>query len=179
MHLARPFLRSYWAIPEQLVAGCYPGDLNAALMDEKLRGLVAAKVSLMVSLMEENETDHRGRPFIDYGTQLSELARTRGREIGCVRFPIRDMSIPTTVQMRTILDSIKDEIARGGTVYVHCWGGKGRTATVVGCLLLEMGLENTETVLPRIKELTVHAREFFWPTPQTEEQCGFVRGWNV
>jgi len=178
MSLARPFLRSYWAIPGQLVAGCYPGDLDPLVIEEKLWGLIAAKVSLTVSLMEENETDHRGRPFADYVMRLSELAQTEGQQIRCVRFPIRDMSIPTAAQMRTILAVIKDEIARGGTVYIHCWGGKGRTATVVGCLLLEMGLENTETVLPRIKELTVHAREFFWPTPQTEEQCEFVRGWN-
>jgi protein tyrosine phosphatase len=178
MHSTRPFLRSYWAIPEQLIAGCYPGDLNAASMEEKLGGLVDANVSMMVSLMEEHETDHRGRPFVDYGGQLLELAQIRGRQIHCVRFPIRDMSIPTGMQMRTILDAIKNEIACGGRVYVHCWGGKGRTATVIGCLLLEMGLEDTETVLPRIKELTAHASEFFWPTPQTEEQCDFVRHWN-
>jgi hypothetical protein len=44
----------------------------------------------------------------------------------------------------------------------------------VECLAAGVGLEIAETVLPRIKEVTVHAREFFWPTPQTEALCGFV-----
>jgi protein-tyrosine phosphatase len=61
---------------------------------------------------------------------------------------------------------------------VHCWGGTGRTATVVGCFLLEEALESRITVLERIKELTAHASQFFWPTPQTPEQCDFVTSWR-
>ncbi len=88
------------------------------------------------------------------------------------------MSIPTTAQMRKILDAIHAEIQAEGVVYVHCWGGKGRTATLVGCFLLEAGLENQQTVLQKIRSLTAHASEFFWPTPQTQDQCDFVTNWS-
>jgi len=89
------------------------------------------------------------------------------------------MSIPTTRQMREILDTIHSEIGNGGVVYVHCWGGKGRTGTVVGCFLLENGLADRQIVLEKIRSLTAHASKFFWPTPQTQEQCDFITNWET
>jgi hypothetical protein len=164
MKFERPFERSYWAVPKQLLAGCYPGDTNPDLMQAKLEGLVRAEVSLVVNLMEQMEVDRAGRPFEDYQLPLERLAKQAGEQIRFVRFPI--------------LDAITAEIKAGGGVYVHCWGGKGRTATVVGCFLLEEALESRITVLERIKELTAHASQFFWPTPQTPEQCDFVTSWR-
>jgi len=174
----RPFERSYWAAPGQLLAGCYPGDLNPEAMSGKLEGLIRAGVTLVVNLMETTEVDHAGRPFIDYQLPLEQAARKADQQLRWVRFPIRDMSIPPTAQMREILDAIHAEIRAGGVVYVHCWGGKGRTATVVGCFLLETGLEDRQTVLNKIRSLTAHASKFFWPTPQTQEQCDFVINWS-
>src|ERR1700734_2418094 len=141
MNTLRPFERSYWAVPGQLLAGCYPGDIHPEAMNAKLEGLVRAQVSLVVNLMEQTEVDHSGRPFIEYQSLLLKIAKEAGQQIRFQRFPIRDMSIPTAKQMREILDAIHAEIKAGSVVYVHCWGGKGRTATVTGCYLLEAGLE--------------------------------------
>ncbi len=178
MHAQRPFHRSYWAIPGKLLAGCYPGDLDPARMDQKLKSLVHAGVTVVVSLMEESECDHAGKPFFDYAPQLHQSAKEIGRSIVVQRFPIRDQSIPTPGQMETILDTIEREISAGGTVYVHCWGGKGRTATVVGCLMIRHRLETPQSVIEKLRQLTSHASEFFWPTPQTEEQSAFVTNWR-
>lgn len=178
MNTLRPFERSYWAVPGQILAGCYPGDLHPDAMTAKLKGLVRAQVSLVVNLMEPTEVDHGGRLFIEYQSPLLKLAKEAGQQIRFQRFPICDMSIPTAKQMREILDAMHAEIKAGGVVYVHCWGGKGRTATVTGCYLLEAGLEKRETVLGTIKSLTAHASKFFWPTPQTAEQCDFVTNWR-
>jgi protein-tyrosine phosphatase len=35
--------------------------------------------------------------------------------------------------MTTILDAIDESMTAGKPVYVHCWGGMGRTGTVIGC----------------------------------------------
>ena len=35
--------------------------------------------------------------------------------------------------MVAILDSLDTAIADEHTIYLHCWGGIGRTGTVVGC----------------------------------------------
>jgi len=39
--------------------------------------------------------------------------------------------------MRTTLVAIYVAMAAGAPVYLHCWGGVGRTGTVAGCLLTE------------------------------------------
>lgn len=174
-----PFHRSYWAIPGELIAGCYPGDLDASKRDQKLQALVDANVSLCVNLMEETEIDHSGNPFEEYAPRLAELAAVAGKFVQMKRFPIRDQSIPTIAQMSDILKAMEQELAAGGIIYVHCWGGKGRTATAVGCHLLSQGLETPATILTRLRELTSHANKFFWPTPQTEEQCAFILNWRA
>lgn len=46
------------------------------------------------------------------------------------------------------------------------------------CYLQEVGLASPDSVLDRLKELTKHAAEFFWPTPQTSEQEQFVVRWK-
>jgi hypothetical protein len=40
-----------------------------------------------------------------------------------------------------IIACIHGEIDSGRTVYVHCWGGKGRMCTAVECLLIDGGLD--------------------------------------
>ncbi len=75
------------------------------------------------------------------------------------------------------ISSLKEAEA-GGVVYVHCWGGRGRTATVIGCYLIQRNLETKATILDRLKALTAHASKSFWPTPQTAEQGEFITNWN-
>lgn len=178
MNPERPFQRSYWAVPSKLIGGCYPGDIDAGQMEAKLTGLAKAGVTLVVNLMEETEVNRNGQSFVDYGPILDHLVAEKHRVIRRERFPIRDMSIPTNVGMRTILDAIHHEIDEGGVVYVHCWGGRGRTGTVVGCYLLESQMETADTVLERLRKLTDHAPGHFQPTPQTTEQRDFVLAWK-
>lgn len=173
-----PFERSYWAIPDKLIGGCYPGDLDPVQQQIKLDALTNSEVTLVINLMEQNETDHNGNSFRDYSDQLIENICRTGRRCVMKRFEIPDMSIPDPSLMVEIIKAIDAEIKSGGVVYVHCWGGKGRTGTVVGCYLLEEGLETEESVLLRLKNLTSHAARFFWPTPQTQEQENFVLSWK-
>ncbi len=42
------------------------------------------------------------------------------------------MGTTTIPHMTQILDDIDSAIADEGVAYVHCWGGIGRTGTVVG-----------------------------------------------
>lgn len=60
------------------------------------------------------------------------------------------------------------------TVYVHCWGGMGRTRTVIGCLLADTGLDN-ESVIPRIATLRAGTRKARVACPQTPDQRDVIR----
>ena len=88
--------------------------------------------------------------------------------------------------MVEILDAIDDDLAGGHNVYVHCWGGVGRTGTVVGCWLIRHGYATADDVLEMISDLRIgdagrgpnagprEARV----SPETLDQVDFVVGWE-
>ncbi|HEV7401351.1 MAG TPA: hypothetical protein VGO11_00425 [Chthoniobacteraceae bacterium] len=174
-----PFERSYWVEPGRLLAGFYPGSADPVEADLKLNALLDCGVSRIVNLMEPHETNHSGRPFAAYEARFQQLAQLRGRTAGCVRFAIKDGSVPSLATMREILAELVAALGSGETVYVHCWGGRGRTGTVTGCHLRHtLGLDGEET-LARLRELTGHNQAAFWPAPEMEGQRAFVRQWIV
>jgi len=106
---------------------------------------------------------------------LRALSKARDHAIRMVRFPIRDRSVPTPEQMRSILQCVQKELDAGGIVYIHCLGGIGRTGTVMGCYFVEQGHADP---LELLQALTASEPEYFRPTPQTEEQRHFVLDWK-
>lgn len=172
-----PFSRSYWARPGKLAAGCYPGDIDPDEARAKLSGLLRCGVTHMLNLMEEHEHDLFGRLFVDYTSLMEQLARSHAKRVACLRRPIPDMDVPSPDAMRSTLDLIDATIRSGGVIYMHCLAGKGRTGTVVGCYLVRHGLTGP-AALDRLKELTFHRSDVFWPTPQTSAQREFVLGWR-
>jgi protein-tyrosine phosphatase len=87
------------------------------------------------------------------------------------------MGTPTAGHVIQILDDIDAVRADGGTVYVHCWGGVGRTGTVVGCLLVRHGLDAGDAIA-RIAELRRDIPGAARPSPETAGQAALVRGWR-
>lgn len=170
-----PFPRSYWVLPGRLLAGPYPGDLRPQQAATRLAALVACGIRRVINLMEEDEVNAQGLPFVPYIEPMRRLAA--GDRVEWSRHPIRDGSIPTRPAMRRILDEIDASLQAGRPVYVHCWGGKGRTGTVVGCYLLRHHLSTREEVLDRIVDLR-RAILPYQPSPETAEQCDFVCAWH-
>ena len=80
--------------------------------------------------------------------------------------------------MHTILDTIDQSLEDGSPVYVHCWGGVGRTGTVVGCWLLRHELAEPTNVLDTIMGLRKQDRERGQRmSPETAGQQRFVKQW--
>ncbi|MGI8608000.1 MAG: protein-tyrosine phosphatase family protein [Candidatus Dormibacteria bacterium] len=171
--LATPYQRSYWVSPGRLLAGHYPGAANSDEASHKLDGLVAASIRHVVNLMEEGERDRSGAIFVPYEAPL------KARGISMTRMPIRDFHIPSEDEMVTILDDIDQSITAGTPTYVHCWGGKGRTGTVVGCWLVRHGIAAPERAVDRIKELQAVCGGNLSPSPESETQRAFVRTWKA
>ena len=166
---------SYWVAPGLLLAGAYPGDPDPAEHDRKVKTLVGAGIRLFVNLMEEDETDHAGHPFVPY----QDLAARLCPEIACVRYPIPDLSAPTASQMTAILDAIDAAVGAGKPVYVHCWGGVGRTGTVVGCWMLRHRLAEPSDVLDELTRLRRRDKERRnRMSPETAAQQRFVKSWQ-
>ena len=72
-----------------------------------------------------------------------------------------------------LIELIAEEKQRGG-VYIHCWGGVGRTGTVVGCLLAGQGLDY-QGILDRLKVLRANTTKSTRPCPETEAQLEVIR----
>ena len=154
---------SYWAIPGNVLAGPYPGAVDETTARLQVEAFLAAAVTCFVDLTEESELE----PY----AQL--LTGTTARH---VRHPIRDLDVPTLDEMRSALATIREAVAAGETVYVHCWGGVGRTGTVVGCLLVEGGATPAEALdaLPSLRSACVRRHR---PSPETSTQRRFVERW--
>jgi protein-tyrosine phosphatase len=63
-------------------------------------------------------------------------------------------------------------------VHMHCWGGKGRTGTVVGCYLARHAMAAGSDVIDMIKELRKNTEDFSDPSPETREQINMVIKWG-
>ena len=129
--VSRPIENCYWVAPGELLAGEYPIDLSEKTSQAKMRSLIDAGVAVFIDLTEEDEIA-RGKPLRSYVNLLGPACHQR--------FPIRDRSVPETPEhTAAVLDAIDRHIGEGRTVYVHCWGGVGRTGTIVGCWLARHG----------------------------------------
>ncbi len=173
-----PFPRSYWVEPGRLLAGCYPGDPHPSEQNRKLAGLRAAGVQCVISLMEANETGHGGAPFLPYHHEFKRLAAEAGGQVRCLRHPIPDISAPAADEMVEVLDTIDLALDAGQTVYVHCWGGRGRTGTVVGCWLARHGRATGAAALQRVQELRAEDPTATQPSPETSAQRRLVVQWR-
>jgi hypothetical protein len=172
----RPFERSYWVVPGRLLAGCYPGELDALAAAAKLARLLDAGVRCVITLIEAEETGRGGLPFAPYEPVLDALAAARGARVEIERHAIRDMDVPSVAEMRQTLDAIDARLAAGKPVYIHCWGGYGRTGTVVGCWLARHGPATGPGALRRLCELRTGLKG---ESPQTDAQRAMVAEWQA
>jgi protein-tyrosine phosphatase len=149
-----------------LLAGFYPGDSTEQKAAQKLTALLDAGIRSVVNLMEEDEQNYNDQPFRQYEKSLMTLAAERSLEISYKRIPIIDRDIPSVATMQTILDTLDSALARDLATYVHCWGGIGRTGTVVGCYLAQNGIALGD-------DATSHR-----PSPENERQRALIRQWQ-
>jgi protein-tyrosine phosphatase len=169
-----PTSSSYWVVPSLLLAGAYPGDSDPDERRRKMQALVDAGVRAFVNLMQEDETNWAGVPFVPY----VDVAQQFCPNVVCVRHPIQDLSVPTASEMCDMLDTIDQHLESQKAVYVHCWGSVGRTGTVIGCWLLRHRLAEPSDVLDVLMQLRQQDRKRRnRMSPETGEQQRFVREW--
>ena len=162
----RPIENCYWVVPGKLLAGEYPRNLDEASSREKLARLTGAGVAAFIDL---TEADDHLEPY-------AQLLDGPSHE----RFAIRDVSVPASPELtKDALDAIDSHLAEGRTVYVHCWGGVGRTGTIIGCWLArhygEPGVAALERLRGLRKEIPSSRRR---RSPETDEQRDYVHGWR-
>ena len=160
----KPIHHSYWVVDGKFLAGEYPRNKSGEDAYEKLDALQDAGVTLFVDLTEEGE-------LLAYANRLESA--------GHLRFPIPDSGTPRSwEQTRDILDAIDGHLSKDGKVYLHCWGGIGRTGTIVGCWLARHGYPG-DAALTRLDELWKENPKSSWRgSPENPGQIDYVRNWR-
>lgn len=170
--LSEDLVQCYWVLPGRFLAGEYPAHLDRPQAAERLDALLEAGIDSFFDLTEPGE-------LRSYHPLLKMRAARRGHSVNLQRFPIPDFGVPTWSQMRVLLDSIDLAVAEGRKIYVHCWGGIGRTGMTVGCYLVRHG-ESGGAAIDQISAWRRSLAGFaFHPhSPETTDQADFVRKWT-
>jgi protein-tyrosine phosphatase len=166
-----PIIESYWVEESQFLAGEYPGSYDAISTRRRMDAFLEAGVNTFIDLTLPHE-------LTSYEDILKEQAKIYGVNTSYHRFPIVNRSVPNSDAMTAILNTIDGAIAKSDCVYVHCWGGVGRTGLVIGCYLVRHDLTN-EQALARVNQLykTRPHNPYLPNSPETDEQIEFIRNW--
>jgi protein tyrosine/serine phosphatase len=174
-----PQPRTYWIIEDLLLGGAYAGHPDPRDHQQRLEGLFKAGVRTIVNPMEVDEVNQTGKPFVRYEDLFSAIATEAGQRANCLRFPIVDGHVTTVESMRNILDAIDCSIENQRTVYVHCFGGMGRTGTVVSCWLRRHGYATRADVFDVLQTLrNADVARASWTVPENDTQRRFVLEWK-
>jgi protein-tyrosine phosphatase len=165
-----PIPDAYWVVPGKLLAGEYPGAIMADRARERLQAFVNAGIRSFVDLTERHELQ-------PYAELLRDVTVRDEAPVTYRRMSVRDADIPSVAHMQNVLGHIRSEIDAGRPVYVHCWGGIGRTGTVVGCWMVQFEGLAAEDALARIAELRAGTPDGRRTSPETMHQREFILSW--
>jgi hypothetical protein len=167
----RPIPESYWVESGQFLAGEYPGKYEEELTRKRVDALIEAGFDTFIDLTQSGE-------MFPYEKILLEQAAAYEVNVTHQRFAIGDFGLPAPNQMNEILNAIEAALRAGHKIYLHCWGGIGRTGTTVGCYLVRQGkgadeaLDQLAAWWRGVPKSRVHSH-----SPETREQVAFVRSW--
>ena len=165
-----PIRNSYWVNPEHFMAGEHPCKGSAYASRKKLRWLMDHKINFIVDLTEIGEADTY------YPQYIAETESVSNSRITYQRFPIQDWSAPPPDKIIEILDTLDRALAGGNNIYLHCYGGMGRTGMIVGCYLIRHGMPGN-LALDKIREFRKGIPGEQKRSPETERQRKMVFEW--
>ena len=159
----RPIENSY-EVTKNIYAGEYPRNKDEDSSYVKIKQFESFGITHFVDLTEAGELQ-------PYEHLLYNGAKR-------LRFPIKDESIPqSTESVRGLIAKITKAIKGNpkAKVYIHCWGGVGRTGLIVGCLLGELYRHSYDETLKKLEELfSACPKSARRHTPETAEQHQFI-----
>jgi protein tyrosine/serine phosphatase len=169
---AGPIRASYWVVEGKLLAGEYPGAYTDDAARAKLSLFLDVGIRTFVDLTEPSE------PLRSYDDALTRLALERGITCKHLRFGIADRGVPGAELLAQVLAAIRQEISEDRPVYVHCWGGIGRTGTIIGCWVAESGLSG-EDAIAQLADLRRDNADRARPSTETDLQRQCICEWKA
>jgi len=182
-----PTTESNWVILNKLMVGAYPASFDDEENDMILRSILQCRVTTFVCLQMEYqhgipEAQWRAkqslRPYIEDALDICTRERDKPGSVivppNQLKFLHTGIVDCGTTTDATVLDLSLDIIwhmMAGECVYLHCWGGHGRTGTVVAVTLgLMYGLSNAEALVRTQLYHDLRICSLNVPSPQTPQQ---------
>jgi len=93
-----------------------------------------SEVDLVVSLLTEGEFEELGLGWLQ-----------------SVRLPIEDRGVPPDrAAVVEVVRMVRERLAQGGRVLVHCRAGIGRSGLIAGCVMAELGMRPAAAILEQL-----------------------------
>ena len=145
--------------------GVMPAPPGGEDLEEAIRDLRRQEVDTLVSLLERSEVER-------YELEReAELSAAMG--IDFLLYPIPDHTAPKDLRSTSLfVGGLTARFRRRGRIIVHCLGGIGRSPTIAGAVLLEMGLP-----LPELLRRMSDARGY--PVPEMSEQLAWLQRFSA
>ncbi len=149
----------------RLAGGAYPFAAELHKGMHRLRRLEDAGLDRFINLTHSSDRLELYEPYL-------------GNDSAMLAHPIVDLDVPTAAEMAATLDVIDRELDAGHNPYVHCWGGIGRTGTVMGCWLVRHGVTDGDGALALLESLRRQDQvTSYRRAPETGAQRRFVLTW--
>ncbi len=129
-------------------------DWDRDLNKDLLRLRLDYETDIIITLLEEHELED---------IQISNLGKVaEAQGIKSIRFPIKDQSVPTSIdKFINLINNILKVVKQGQTVVIHCKAGLGRTGTVAACCLVALGYLADEAIamVRKTREYTIETKQ--------------------
>jgi len=161
------FIHAWWVEPGQILAGEYPGHPENRRAAEKVNLLLDVGIRSFIDLTTPADG------LIPYADLVESASAARRLDVRRHPFPIPDLGVTSDDTCDELVRVIREEQQRGG-VSGHCWGGVGRSCTVVGSLPADTGLRFGE-IVSRLRDMRHGTRKAGRACPATDAQREFLQ----
>ncbi|MBI1785110.1 dual specificity protein phosphatase family protein [Candidatus Sumerlaeota bacterium] len=117
-----------YLVQDRIAGSAHPGQ--GRLLGENLAELQRVGFKAILTLTED--------PL--------DLAMLREFGFDALHLPIRDFGAPSLAQVEEAIEFLSRHSRTGGRVLIHCFGGFGRTGTILACHLVNEGMSAGDAI---------------------------------
>jgi Predicted protein-tyrosine phosphatase len=141
-------MKFFWIIKDKLAGSSIIRNEN------EIKELKEKGITSIVCLVEEHELTFKN--IKEYEESLNKYG------IELKHYPIKDFSAPTLEYLVKIIKYLKDKIKENKRVLVHCYGGLGRTGTILAAFLVYYKRIKAEEAISYVRKIRPGSIENYW-----------------